>query len=349
MARPLRRCPRGLPQAAGADRSSAGFLVRPPPRLDRLDAPGVDERQPGRPAHHRTVRRSRAALCREISVGTVHRRARRAFAVATAGSATWVAPAVAARVDGNGRVAGLLRSGGVAVDRRWLRLVGFHRFGDARHRRRRVPCRKSARRRTSGRHGLLRRRLSRRRARGWRWRAAPCRLVRAAPVSYTHLDVYKRQVHRGSHQAAALAAGSACISHARACDRHAPAHQGPEHRPAAGTADRRLPQAADEPVRADPLPRLLQRDALPHQQACRALRAEPARSGRDRRRQRHRGAHQQPEPQDLAEDHHPRCTRPGGAGAARAGCGRAVGGGLTSRCEEAMIDAIRRSRVKPQP
>ena len=73
---------------------------------------------------------------------------------------------------------GTLRSVGLAVPRRGRRAPGRHRLGDAGHRRRRVPGGKPGRKRASGRHGVLRRRLSHRHAGLDRGRAVPGQRLR---------------------------------------------------------------------------------------------------------------------------------------------------------------------------
>ncbi len=67
--------------------------------------------------------------------------------------------AVAGVVDRGDRVSGLVRSRGVARDRRGRRAHGRRRVGDAGHRRRCLPGRKPRRERAGRRHGVLCRRL----------------------------------------------------------------------------------------------------------------------------------------------------------------------------------------------
>ena len=160
-----RRYAIGLFQAAGAGGATARLFRRVTPRINRLNAPGMDERErPGYP-HHWAVRSRRHSLHGEVFVGTIHRRARCAGVVLIVGSAAGLASAIAAYSDGRHHIAGAMRPRPIAVAHRRGRTPGFYRIRHTGHCHRRFSRREPTRGRTSGGHGFLRGGISRRCAR----------------------------------------------------------------------------------------------------------------------------------------------------------------------------------------
>src|SRR5262249_32792274 len=90
----------------------------------------------------------------------------------------------------------------------------------------------------------------------------------------------------------------------RACDRHAPAHQGPECDDQRGRQHAFLAGAHAVALRGQPLSRLLFGDAVADLQIGGPVRARLPRSRRNRGRERYRADRRGAVTEDLAKDHH---------------------------------------------